>query len=75
MDSYKIIQPVFMDKKNGKYKVISFYAKKARGLMSRFMIKNQIDTPELLQTFDAEGYLYNPDMSTDVKWTFTRDQE
>jgi len=72
---YKIIQPVFMDKKNGKFKVISFYAKKARGLMSRFMIKNQIDTPELLHTFDAEGYLYNPDMSTDVKWTFTRDQE
>lgn len=72
---HKIIQPVFMDKKNGKYKVISFYAKKARGLMSRFIIKNQIDAPELLQTFDAEGYLYNLDMSTDVKWVFTRDKE
>jgi len=72
---HKIIQPVFMDKKNGKYKVISFYAKKARGLMSRFMIKNQIDAPELLQGFDAEGYLHKPDMSTTDKWVFARDQE
>ncbi len=46
-----IIKPVFLDQKNGKYKVISFYAKKARGLMARFMIENQIDRIEGLKAF------------------------
>tara|TARA_B100000508_G_C11464836_1_gene281172 strand:+ start:1705 stop:2478 length:774 start_codon:yes stop_codon:yes gene_type:complete len=70
-----IIQAVFMDKKNGKYKVISFFAKKARGMMARFIIKNRITTPEGLKAFDSEGYLYNESMSTDTKWVFARDTE
>ena len=70
-----IIQPVFMDKKNGKFKVISFFAKKARGLMARFVIKNRIDSPEELKAFDSEGYLYSEEMSADNKWVFLRDLE
>ncbi|UTW63219.1 peroxide stress protein YaaA [bacterium SCSIO 12741] len=70
-----IIQPVFMDKKNGKFKIISFFAKKARGLMSRYLIQNRIDEPEYLKGFDFEGYGYNAELSQDHKWVFTRDQE
>ncbi len=71
----EIIQPVFMDKKNGKYKVISFFAKKARGLMSRFIIKNKVDTVEDIKAFDYEGYIYNAELSAENKWVFTRDNE
>ncbi len=71
----EIIQPVFMDKKNGQYKIISFFAKKARGLMSRYMIQNRIDEPEYLKGFDYEGYVFNPDLTQGNKWAFTRDQE
>jgi len=56
----EIITPEFKDMKNGKYKIISFYAKKARGLMTRFIIENNIDDAEKLQAFDADGYHYNP---------------
>lgn len=73
--SARIVQPVFMDKKNGKYKVLSFFAKKARGMMARFIIKNQIDSLEDIKSFDAEGYLYNSELSSEDKWVFTRDQE
>ncbi|OSM98362.1 MULTISPECIES: peroxide stress protein YaaA [Lonsdalea] len=52
----RIIKPVFLDEKNGQYKVVSFYAKKARGLMSRFIIQNQITQPDQLKGFDLEGY-------------------
>jgi len=71
----EIIQTVFMDKKNGKFKVISFFAKKARGLMARFVIKNRINSPEELKAFDSEGYLFNEEMSVGNKWVFARDQE
>ncbi len=70
-----VIQPVFMDKKNGKFKVISFYAKKARGMMSNFIIKNRIDNVEDIKAFDTEGYLYNVDQSTNEKIVFTRELE
>ncbi|HSG92336.1 MAG TPA: peroxide stress protein YaaA, partial [Methylotenera sp.] len=58
-----IITPVFKDWKNGQYKMISFYAKKARGLMSRFIIDKQIDKPEALKDFDYQGYQFSPEMS------------
>lgn len=54
----ELIKPVFMDQKNGSMKVISFYAKKARGLMSRFIIKQRLCDPEQLKTFDLEGYAF-----------------
>ncbi|MBI6527810.1 peroxide stress protein YaaA [Proteus vulgaris] len=55
----EIIKPVFLDEKNGKYKVISFYAKKARGLMSRFIIQEKLTDKIQLKEFDLEGYQFN----------------
>jgi cytoplasmic iron level regulating protein YaaA (DUF328/UPF0246 family) len=71
----QVIQPVFMDKKNGKYKVLSFFAKKARGMMARFVVKNRIENVEDLKSFDSEGYLFRPELSSETKWVFGRDQE
>ncbi len=67
-----IIEPAFKDYKNGEYKMISFYAKKARGLMSAYAIKNQLTTPEQLKAFDSEGYAFNEAMTEGNKWVFTR---
>ncbi|EOG1985029.1 peroxide stress protein YaaA [Proteus mirabilis] len=55
----EIIKPVFLDEKNGKYKVISFYAKKARGLMSRFIIQEKLSDKTQLKEFNLEGYQFN----------------
>lgn len=55
----EIVKPVFLDEKNGKYKVISFYAKKARGLMSRFIIQEKLTNKVQLKEFDLEGYQFN----------------
>lgn len=68
-----IITPVFKDWKNGQYKIISFYAKKARGLMSRYIIDQQITTAEKLKQFDAEGYRFSAEMSQENEWIFLRD--
>ncbi len=70
-----IINPVFKDWKNGQYKMISFYAKKARGLMSRFIIDKQIDKPEALKDFDYEGYRFSAEMSKANDWVFIRDPD
>ncbi len=67
-----IIEPVFKDYKNGDYKIISFFAKKARGLMSAYSIKNKLTKPDDLKAFDSEGYAYNSAMSSDKQWVFTR---
>lgn len=71
----RIITPVFKDQKNGQYKIISFFAKKARGMMAAYIIKNRINKPEDLKLFDAEGYQFNPEMSRGDQWIFTRDSE
>ena len=68
----EIITPIFKEEKGGGYKVITVYAKTARGLMSHFMIKNRIENPEDLKAFDTDGYLYNEDLSTEKEWVFTR---
>lgn len=70
----EIITPVFKDLKNGKYKIVSFYAKKARGLMTRYIIENALSDVETLKKFDVEGYRYAPSESTAREWVFTRDQ-
>jgi len=67
-----VITPIFKDFKNGQFKVISFYAKRARGLMCRFMAKNKLKNVEDLKKFDLEGYIYNKDLSEENKWVFTR---
>jgi len=69
----KIISPEFKDNKNGTYKIISFYAKKARGMMCRFMVENNITKPEEMKAFDMEGYYFNNELSKGDKWVFTRD--
>jgi cytoplasmic iron level regulating protein YaaA (DUF328/UPF0246 family) len=69
----KIITPEFKDQKDGNYKMISFFAKKARGLMVRFIAQNNITNPEELKAFDSDGYYFNNNLSNDKKWVFTRD--
>tara|TARA_R110002049_G_scaffold199670_12_gene370093 strand:+ start:538 stop:1302 length:765 start_codon:yes stop_codon:yes gene_type:complete len=71
----RIITPVFKDWKNGQYKIISFYAKKARGLMSRYIIDHGINEPEDIKGFDSEGYRFSPEMSQADEWVFLRDHE
>lgn len=68
----EIIAPAFKDMKNGEYKIISFFAKKARGLMTRFILENGIKHPDDLQAFDADGYHYNPRFSKPGIPVFTR---
>ncbi|WP_053140352.1 peroxide stress protein YaaA [Erwinia billingiae] len=70
--SGRIIKPVFLDEKNGKFKVISFYAKKARGLMSRYVIENRLTKPAQLKKFDVDGYVFVPEESSDSELMFKR---
>lgn len=69
----EVITPVFKDLKQGQYKVISFYAKRARGLMSRFIILNKLSKVEDLKAFNYEGYSFNPQLTKNQEWVFTRD--
>ncbi|MBL7003193.1 MAG: peroxide stress protein YaaA [Gammaproteobacteria bacterium] len=69
-----IITPQFKDYKNGDYKMIGFYAKKARGLMSRYIIDNQITNVDAIKDFDSEGYAFHPAFSEGNQWVFTRKQ-
>lgn len=68
----RIIKPVFLDEKNGTFKVISFYAKKARGMMSRYIIKHQLSKPADLKKFDVEGYFFVADESSENELIFKR---
>jgi len=70
-----VIKPVFLDKKNGKYKAISFYAKKARGLMSRFIIKNRLTQHEQLLDFNLEGYAFDESASQGNERVFKRPEQ
>ena len=69
----EIITPRFEDEKNGQYKVISFYAKKARGLMVKYAADNKLTNAEQLKQFDLAGYYYADDASDDKTWVFRRD--
>lgn len=68
-----IITPIFKDKKNGDYKIISFYAKRARGLMIRFAAQNNIQDIEALKQFNLEGYFFDEERSSPEQWVFLRD--
>ena len=68
----RLITPEFKELKNGKYKMISFFAKKARGLMVRFAIDHNIQKAEVLQNFDYDGYHFNLELSQADKWVFSR---
>ena len=70
----ELIHPVFEDWKNGQYKIISFYAKRARGLMTRFAVVNRLREPEGLKEFDEDGYAFAPAASDEKNWVFRRRQ-
>ena len=69
----KIITPQFRDFKNGQYKMISFFAKKARGAMARFIIEERLNFAEDLKSFNGNGYYFSPKKSVDDNWVFLRD--
>ncbi|MDE2387562.1 MAG: peroxide stress protein YaaA [Betaproteobacteria bacterium] len=68
----RIITPVFKDQKNGVYKIISFFAKKARGMMSRYIIQHKLAEPDAIKKFDVAGYRFSQADSSQDEWIFTR---
>ena len=68
----QIVTPVFKDYHQDRYQVIGFFAKKARGLMARYIIDEEITQVEALRQFNGEGYSYNPFLSNEEEWVFTR---
>lgn len=69
----RIITPVFKDFSGGNYKIVSIFAKKTRGMMARFIVKNQLTDPEMLKHFTDDGYYYNDRLTKGDQWVFTRD--
>jgi cytoplasmic iron level regulating protein YaaA (DUF328/UPF0246 family) len=67
-----VITPSFKEDSGVELKMIGFFAKKARGMMARYMIENRLTEVEALKGFDMEGYGFRPDLSDDTNWTFTR---
>jgi cytoplasmic iron level regulating protein YaaA (DUF328/UPF0246 family) len=70
-----VLTPIFKDKKNGQYKVISFFAKKARGMMARYIIQNRLTQVEQLKAFDLGGYQFSASDSDDKQMVFTREEQ
>ena len=68
-----MITPQFRDLKNGQYKMISFFAKKARGVMARFIIQEGMNDPEGLKDFSGDGYYFSAEHSSGSDWVFLRD--
>ncbi|HGH6497744.1 TPA: peroxide stress protein YaaA [Neisseria meningitidis] len=71
----RLITLIFKDEKNGKYKIISFYAKRARGLMVRYAAEHNITDPEMLKNFNYEGYAFNDAASNESEWVFMRSEQ
>lgn len=71
----EIVSPAFKDYKNGDYKIISFFAKQARGMMARWVIENRVSEPAELRKFKADGYAYNKKLSSDAVPVFTRKKQ
>jgi len=70
----KVVSPRFLEIKGNEAKIVSFFAKKARGLMARYMIDHRIDRPDGLKDFDVAGYIFRADLSFGDDWVFTRPQ-
>ncbi|AXK40724.1 peroxide stress protein YaaA [Crenobacter cavernae] len=71
----RLVTPVFQDLKHDRYKIISFYAKRARGLMARWAVKHRVTDVQQLKGFDYDGYAFAPDASDGNTWVFRRDPE
>ncbi|RUO29125.1 peroxide stress protein YaaA [Aliidiomarina sanyensis] len=69
-----VVTPIFKDTKNGKVKIISFYAKKARGMMARYIIAKRANSVEDLKSFNEGGYRFSPEQSTGNELVFVRDE-
>ena len=69
-----IITPAFKEARDDGFKMIGIYAKKARGMMSRYIIKNRIKNPQEIKTFNLDGYKFNKKLSSENNWVFTRKQ-
>jgi cytoplasmic iron level regulating protein YaaA (DUF328/UPF0246 family) len=69
----RVITPLFMEVKDDKPRIVSFFAKRARGAMARFAVENRVTDPEDVKSFTSGGYAFDPDMSEGDKWTFVRD--
>lgn len=67
-----VVTPVFKEKRGDQYRVLSFFAKKARGMMARYLIDNRIKQPEAMRDFDADGYAFNAALSSPTQYVFTR---
>jgi cytoplasmic iron level regulating protein YaaA (DUF328/UPF0246 family) len=67
-----VVSPVFEDWKNGKYKIISFFAKRARGMMARYAAERGFTDPRALKDFDVDGYAFVPEASGEREWVFRR---
>lgn len=72
-DKVNVITPIFKELRGDEYKIISFNAKKARGIMTRYIIQNEIEDIEDIKKLDVDGYLYNEEMSTDKELVFIRE--
>jgi cytoplasmic iron level regulating protein YaaA (DUF328/UPF0246 family) len=68
----QVVQPVFEDWKNGRYKIISFFAKRARGLMARYAAEHRLKDVEALKQFDSDDYAFVPEASSETSWVFRR---
>lgn len=71
----ELVTPVFKDWKNGEYKVISFFAKKARGRMTAWLLKHRVEHPDGIKDFDLDGYSYSEEASQGGEWTFLRKED
>ena len=71
----RVITPVFKEMRGGVPKIVSFFAKKARGSMARFIVQNRLRDPEAIKAFDMGGYVHQPDMSDGDAWAFLRNEE
>lgn len=72
-EKVNVVTPIFKELRGDEYKIISFNAKKARGVMTRYIIQNEIEDIEEIKKLDVDGYLYNEEMSTEKELVFTRE--
>ena len=70
----RIVTPTFRDLKNGRYKFLSFFAKKARGAMTSYIVRNRVSTLKALRAFDWQGYRFSKEQSRADEWVFLRDR-
>lgn len=68
----RIVTPQFKENKDGAYRIIGIHAKRARGLMSRYIIRHRLLDPEAIKGFSETGYSYRPELSSDDEWVFAR---